>query len=90
MPRRKDEMEAVETSQVLLAILALTVADREDRAVDRTPSRRTEVVLAELGLPLTVIARLTGKNYEAVKASVRRAREKAATGAPAAADREPV
>jgi DNA-directed RNA polymerase specialized sigma24 family protein len=63
--------------ELLLAGVVLRLADREERLSGATPVR-SEVLLAEAGLALATIAQLTGKNYEAVKASVRRARGKAA------------
>ena len=63
--------------ELLLASLVLQLADREER-LSGAPSLRSEVLLADAGLGLGTIAQLTGKNYEAVKAAVRRARTKTA------------
>ena len=59
---------------LLRAMLALQIADRDARLASAEPPR-SEVVLAETGLALGEIAALTGRPYEAVKATVRRARE---------------
>ena len=58
-----------------VASLALQIADR-DQALLGTDPRRTEVVLSEAGLSIKDIARLTGRNYDAVKTAIRRARKK--------------
>ena len=63
--------------ELVLASLVLQLADREERLSGAAPVR-SEVLLADAGLGLGTIAQLTGKNYEAVKAAVRRARTKAA------------
>ena len=63
--------------ELVLAGLVLQLADREER-LSGDPPVRSEVLLAEAGLGLATIAQLTGKNYEAVKAAVRRARTKTA------------
>jgi DNA-directed RNA polymerase specialized sigma24 family protein len=63
--------------ELVLAGLVLQLADREERLSGVTPVR-SEVLLADAGLGLATIAQLTGKNYEAVKAAVRRARTKTA------------
>jgi DNA-directed RNA polymerase specialized sigma24 family protein len=57
----------------LRAMLALMVADREERLFG-APARRTEIVLVDAGLTLKDAATLTGKSYEAVKKSVQRNR----------------
>jgi DNA-directed RNA polymerase specialized sigma24 family protein len=61
---------------LLRAMLALMVADRDERTLGKPP-RRTEVVLAEAGLSLRDISELTGKSYDAVKKSVQRAKNSA-------------
>ncbi len=59
------------TEQLLLGILSLLAADRDER-VDGAPARRTELVLADTGFSAREIAHLTGKQYEAVRSSLRR------------------
>jgi hypothetical protein len=64
----------VSPSELLLrALLAIEVADREDRLKGRQP-RPTELILADAGLSLADTAALTGKNYQAVQKAVRRSR----------------
>ena len=60
---------------LLLASVVIQLADREERVAGADPIR-SEVVLADAGLSLATIARLTGRNYETVKTTVRRARSK--------------
>jgi DNA-directed RNA polymerase specialized sigma24 family protein len=63
-------------SAVLLeALVALAVADRDARLTGAEEAR-AEVILVGAGLSLSDAARLTGKNYEAVKKSIQRARSK--------------
>lgn len=70
-------MEDHEWQQLSLrGILALMVVEREERA-GRTDARKTEVLLADAGLPPAEIARLTGKTYGAVVKSLQRARRRA-------------
>jgi hypothetical protein len=72
----------VTPDQVQYAYLALYVHDRDVRLFDVEP-KRTEVVLADASLSLTAITALTGRSYEAVKTTVRRARSTQAKKAPA-------
>jgi DNA-directed RNA polymerase specialized sigma24 family protein len=74
---KKAEAFRLDSDKALAGILAVLAANREDRLNDRAEPRRTEVVLADAGLDYGEIATLTGKNYEAVKAAVRRSREPA-------------
>jgi DNA-directed RNA polymerase specialized sigma24 family protein len=60
------------TQRALLGILALLAADRDERLEGGTP-RRTELVLADAGFSAREIANLTGREYEAVRSSLRRA-----------------
>ncbi len=59
------------SNRVLLGVLALLAADRDDR-LDEVPPRRSEIVLADAGFSAQEIAKLTGRNYEAVRSSLRR------------------
>ena len=65
---------APEETTLLRALVALQIAERNDRHTQETP-RPSEVILADAGLGLPDIATLTGRKYEAVKATIRRARE---------------
>lgn len=60
-------------NKVLLGILALLAADRDERIEDEPP-RHTEIVIVEAGFTPQEIAKLTGRNPEAVRSTIRRAR----------------
>lgn len=57
-------------------MLALLAADRDERVEGTTP-RRTEIILDDAGFSAREIAQLTGKEYEAVRSSIRRAKQAA-------------
>jgi DNA-directed RNA polymerase specialized sigma24 family protein len=59
---------------LLRAIVALQVAERQDRSSGEA-GRPSELLLADAGVSLTDIATLTGRKYETVKTTIRRARE---------------
>jgi hypothetical protein len=67
----EDGASGFDTRQVMLGILALLVADRDER-VGESPPRRSELVLADAGFSARDIAKLTGREYEAVRSSLRR------------------
>jgi DNA-directed RNA polymerase specialized sigma24 family protein len=62
---------------LLRGLLAILVADREER-INGATTRRTELVLADAGLSIGEVAKLTGKNYQAVQKAVVRAKAKQA------------
>jgi hypothetical protein len=64
----------LELEQALTGILGLLVAEREER-LGRGEPPPTDLLLADAGLDYGAISRLTGRGYEAVKATVRRGRE---------------
>lgn len=55
----------------MLGVLALLAADRDER-VEGTSARRTELILEDAGFSAREIATLTGKDYEAVRSTLRR------------------
>lgn len=67
------------TDQLLRAILALLIDERESRGIE-PPTQRTEVLLANAGLGATEIAQLTGKQPAAIRMALSRARAKKAKG----------
>jgi DNA-directed RNA polymerase specialized sigma24 family protein len=67
---------ATGSERVLLGMLALLAADRDERVEGTTP-RRTEIILDDAGFSAREIAQLTGKEYEAVRSSIRRAKSSA-------------
>jgi hypothetical protein len=58
-------------NRTLHRILALLAADRDERN-EGEPPRRTEIVLADAGFTHQEIAKLTGRNPEAVRSTLRR------------------
>lgn len=64
--------------RLLTAVVALMASDRDSQSTGQDP-RRTELVLADVGLTVTEIAEMTGRNYEAVKSSIRRAKSNGKT-----------
>jgi hypothetical protein len=64
-----------ESETLLKAMLALMVADREER-IHGVAAQRSEILLVDAGLTLQVTADLTGRSYEAVKKTVQRARRR--------------
>lgn len=67
------EPNNADTVTLLRALVALQIADRQERVSD-APARPVEVVLADAGVGLAEIAALTGRKYETVKTTIRRAR----------------
>lgn len=63
--------------RILIGILALLAADRDERVEGSTP-RRTELILADAGFSPREIAQLLGKEHEAVRSTVRRGSKKKA------------
>lgn len=68
-----------DSRQILLAILALLVDERESRVADQPGARRTELVLSTAGLDAAVIAALLNKQVAAVRMAIYRAGKKGAT-----------
>jgi DNA-directed RNA polymerase specialized sigma24 family protein len=67
--------EHLDIEQALCGLLAVAIAEREERLGTGGPTRRTEVVLADAGLSYGAIASLTGKKRDSVRKSVERARK---------------
>jgi DNA-directed RNA polymerase specialized sigma24 family protein len=63
---------ALPAEKVMLGVLALLAADRDER-VEKASPRKSELVLADAGFTWQEIAGLTGKNPEAVRSLLRRA-----------------
>lgn len=76
----RDSDGVLDISRIMLGCLALLAADRDERVED-LPPRRSELVLADAGFTAQEIGKLTGRNYEAVRSSLRRrAQTKAPNG----------
>lgn len=63
--------EQSDSEALLLGILALLAEDRRVRGDDNP---KTEVLLAEAGLPIPLVARIVRKQPEAVRKAVSRAK----------------
>ena len=72
----EDRLERVE--RLLAATLAVLIADRDERASGR--QRKSEQILSGAGLTLSEVASLTGRDYEAVKSTLRRVRKESPSG----------
>jgi DNA-directed RNA polymerase specialized sigma24 family protein len=72
-PRKTTDEPPIPVEQTMAALLALTIADREQNRPD--DSARTEVILSNAGLRAKDIARLTGKNEGTVQKAIERARK---------------
>jgi hypothetical protein len=65
----------LDLGKAITALIALQIADREDRLDhERAPRPTEEILVNSGGLTYTEVSQLTGKGYEAVKGIVRRAR----------------
>lgn len=68
--------QALDQDKAISAVLALLVADREERlSGDGAEPRKSEVVLASVGLTVNEIAPLVGKSTDAVTKTIQRARQ---------------
>ncbi|MCU1484942.1 MAG: hypothetical protein JWN67_1688 [Actinomycetia bacterium] len=76
MAGSEDDRPSIPSEVATGALLVLLIAEREERLWPERPRRPTELLLADAGLSLGEIAQVTGRKYEAVKATIRRARQK--------------
>ena len=73
---REQTGNRIEPDAAIAGILALLVNLREERVSEIKSAAKTEVLLANAGLPASAIAALTGKNLEAVRKAIQRGRSK--------------
>jgi hypothetical protein len=73
-PLRQKRQEAVPVplDQTMAGVLAMLVAEREERVNQATVPEKTEVILGRVGLPIGTIAAITGKQYGAVQMTISR------------------
>lgn len=64
-----------EVQDLLKALIALLADERESRVQDDSSSRKTEILLADAGLSSSLIAQLIGKQPDAVRKAISRARQ---------------
>ena len=73
MPATKKKPLQLDQSKALAGVLALLVAEREDRISGDKDAKKTEVILSSAGLANGEIAALTGKKTNAVGMTITRA-----------------
>ncbi|HEX6681099.1 MAG TPA: hypothetical protein VF063_10670 [Gaiellaceae bacterium] len=72
---RSREAEAnTSLEKTLAGVLALLADEREHRVKGDRSAEKTELVLARAGLSIEQIAAAVGKNYDAVRKAITRAR----------------
>lgn len=74
----QNKASALSTDKALAALLALQVADREERIANNPNGRsvrKTEVILAASGLSATEIVPLVGKKLPAVRQTIHRGKD---------------
>lgn len=64
------------SEKVLVGLLAMMCADRDERLAAGAPGRKPELILHDAGFSIAEIVRVTGRNYNTVKTIVRRGRSK--------------
>ena len=79
---------AVSSTQLLMAVLAILIEERERRTPKDASHRASVVLLSDLGFPSGVIANLLGRQAGSVRMAISRERRKQST-APAPVSREP-
>ena len=67
------DVRGIAEGKALTAMLALMVAEREERLSGDSTGRKTEVILASAGLTPAEIAVLIGKKYDTVQRTISRA-----------------
>jgi len=72
--RTEDGQSSQAMSSVLMGVLALLVEEREQRIQGDRSSVRTELVLARVGMSPDDIAAVMGKNKDAVRMAISRAK----------------
>jgi hypothetical protein len=70
------DQHAISLESAMAGILALLVADREERSKGDKDATKTEVLLSNAGLSVDDIAAATGKKPAAVRKAIQRARGK--------------
>lgn len=64
------------SEKLMIGLLAMMCADRDERLAAGAPGRKPELILHDAGLSIAEIVRITGRNYNTVKTIVRRGRLK--------------
>lgn len=66
--------EGLGLESIMLGILALLAAERDERQDDTAKARRTEVILAAAGMSAGEIGKVLGKSRDAVRMTIARAK----------------
>jgi DNA-directed RNA polymerase specialized sigma24 family protein len=77
-PAKKDSITAPDADKVMAGVLAILVAEREERlngADEKNKPPKTEVLLANAGLSANEIAQVMGKNIDGVRKAIQRGRK---------------
>jgi hypothetical protein len=74
--KNDQDPKPIAVESAMTGILALLIAEREERTADDKNAVRTEVLLADAGLSLEEIVVVTGRKYDAVRMAVSRGRAK--------------
>ena len=77
---KPEETAQLRPEVAIAGVLALLVAEREERVSDRKDLQRTELLLANVGPSNVEIAAVTGKNKDAVRMAIARGRKAAPDG----------
>jgi DNA-directed RNA polymerase specialized sigma24 family protein len=72
---KSKEKQQISPDVAVAGVLALLVDAREARVREDKSAVKTEVLLSNAGLSITDIAALLGKNYDAVKVTLQRAKK---------------
>lgn len=73
---REQDRHAIAAEKAMAGILALLVEEREQRASGNKDATKIEVLLERVGLSNEDIAAVTGKNANAVRVAIHRAKAK--------------
>ena len=74
--KKTKEKRQIPAEAAMAGILALMVESRERELGDDRSAAKTEVLLSNAGLSIDDIAAVTGKNYDAVRVTLNRAKKK--------------
>jgi hypothetical protein len=65
--------DPLDLQTAMVALLRLTIAEREERIEPELATRKVELLLNDCGLDAGQIAALTGKNRDAIRMTIKRA-----------------
>jgi len=71
-----DEQQAERMNELITAVAALLADEREARVAREPGAKKTELLLADVGLGAATIAQVMGKNPDAIRKAISRARQR--------------